>query len=132
MRVQGHVDNGSLGSCNASYRGEQRFDKHSSCGKFHLRNLFVFSVKWDKFGKTEHIHSIYKTTVYFAASNIKLRSSGLINLDDSNNDILPLFTTWVVHLIFKNDYVRLMMVSTILLLTVRLSGPSVKLESSNN
>ncbi|VDP15885.1 unnamed protein product [Schistosoma margrebowiei] len=66
-----------------------------------LASLEQFSKKYnvdethytDEYDKMGHINLVCKATVHAAASNTKLCSSDPINLGDSNNHILSLFTT---------------------------------------
>lgn len=79
-------------NCRAGYRGEHRFAKCLSWGKFHLRNSCVFHhtkcFKCDKVGQNE---SFCRPTVCFATSIDKPCSSDLTNLGVSN-DHLSLYT----------------------------------------
>ncbi|VDP63605.1 unnamed protein product [Schistosoma curassoni] len=75
-----------------SFQGQQKFGKCLFSGKFHSRNSCVFrNAKCFKCGKIGHIQSVCKTTVHFAASNVKLCDSDPIKLSVSN-DHLPLST----------------------------------------
>ncbi|VDO72566.1 unnamed protein product [Schistosoma margrebowiei] len=54
----------------ANHKGEIKFGKCSSCGKFHPRNSCAFrNAECFKCGKIEYIQSAYKTAFHFASSN---------------------------------------------------------------
>ncbi|CAH8522430.1 unnamed protein product, partial [Schistosoma intercalatum] len=56
----------------ANHKGEMKFGKCLSCGKFHARNSCVFrNAKCFKCGKVGHIQSVCKATVHFASSCTK-------------------------------------------------------------
>ncbi|VDP63852.1 unnamed protein product [Schistosoma curassoni] len=64
----------------ANHKGEIKFGKCLSCGKFHSRNSCALrSAKCLKCGKIGHIQSVCKATVHFASS-----SSRSCNLDPNN------------------------------------------------
>ncbi|VDP71010.1 unnamed protein product [Schistosoma curassoni] len=64
----------------ANHKGEIKFGKCLSCGKFHSRNSCALrSAKCLKCGKIGHIQSVCKATVHFASS-----ISRSCNLDPNN------------------------------------------------
>ncbi|CAH8556302.1 unnamed protein product [Schistosoma haematobium] len=67
----------------ANHKGEMKFGKCLSCGKFHARNSCVFrNAKCFKCGKVGHIQSVCKATVHFASSCTKS-----CNLNFNNSDV---------------------------------------------
>ncbi|CAH8653056.1 unnamed protein product [Schistosoma rodhaini] len=81
---RGNMKGGLTRNCKANNKGENKFGKCLSCGKFHLRNSCAFrNAKCFKCGKIGHIQSVCKTTVHFASSITK---SG--NLDPNNSAVL--------------------------------------------
>ncbi|CAH8431388.1 unnamed protein product [Schistosoma haematobium] len=67
----------------ANHKGETKFGKCSSCGKFHARNSCVFrNAKCFKCDKVGHIQSVCKATVHFASSCTKS-----CNLNFNNSDV---------------------------------------------
>ncbi|VDO64925.1 unnamed protein product [Schistosoma margrebowiei] len=66
----------------ANHKGEMKFGKCLSCGKFHYRNSCVFrNAKCFKCGKVEHIQSVCKANVHFASSCTK---SWKLNFNNSD------------------------------------------------
>ncbi|VDO49453.1 unnamed protein product [Schistosoma margrebowiei] len=56
----------------ANHKGEMKFGKCLSCGKFHPRNSCAFrNAKCFNCGKIGHIQSVCKATVHFASSSTK-------------------------------------------------------------
>ncbi|VDP49107.1 unnamed protein product [Schistosoma mattheei] len=71
----------------ANHKGEMKFGKCLSCGKFHSRNSCSFrSAKCFKCGKIGHIQSVCKATVHFASSSTKS-----CNLNLNNSDVCTMF-----------------------------------------
>ncbi|CAH8291944.1 unnamed protein product [Schistosoma rodhaini] len=69
--------------CKANNKGDKKFGKCLSCGKFHFRNSCAFrNAKCFKCGKIGHIQSVCKTTVHFASSITKS-----CNLDPDNSSV---------------------------------------------
>ncbi|KAH9595573.1 hypothetical protein MS3_00001570 [Schistosoma haematobium] len=67
----------------ANHKGEMKFGKCLSCGKFHARNSCVFrNAKCFICGKVGHIQSVCKATVHFASSCTKS-----CNLNFNNSDV---------------------------------------------
>ncbi|VDP43461.1 unnamed protein product [Schistosoma margrebowiei] len=78
----------------ANHKGEIKFGKCLSCGKFHPRNSCAFrNAKCFNCGKIGHIQSVCKATVYFASSSTKSCNSNLNN-SDGFSDHLSLSTIW--------------------------------------
>ncbi|VDO85688.1 unnamed protein product [Schistosoma margrebowiei] len=66
----------------ANHKGEMKFGKCLSCGKFHPRNSCALrNAKCFKCGKIGHIQSVCKATVHFASSSTK---SCHLNLNSSD------------------------------------------------
>ncbi|CAH8674419.1 unnamed protein product [Schistosoma rodhaini] len=90
---RGNMKGDSIRDYKANNKGENKFGKCLSCGKFHSRNSCAFrNARCFKCGKIGHIQSVCKTTVHFALSITKS-----CNLDPKNsaipNDHLSLSTT---------------------------------------
>ncbi|CAH8652284.1 unnamed protein product [Schistosoma intercalatum] len=67
----------------ANHKGEIKFGKCLSCGKFHARNPCVFrNAECFKYGKVGHIQSVCKAIVHFASSCTKS-----CNLNFNNSDV---------------------------------------------
>ncbi|VDP42042.1 unnamed protein product [Schistosoma margrebowiei] len=85
----------------ANHKGEMKFGKCLSCGKFHPRNSCAFrNAKCFKCGKIGHIQSVCKATVHFASSSTKSCHLNLNNSDVSS-DHLSLCATrkgWTANL----------------------------------
>ncbi|VDP18329.1 unnamed protein product [Schistosoma margrebowiei] len=72
----------------ANHKGEMKFGKCLSCGKFHLRNSCAFrNAKCFKCGKMGHIQSVCKATVHFASSSTKSCHLNLNNSDVSSDHL---------------------------------------------
>ncbi|CAH8580686.1 unnamed protein product [Schistosoma intercalatum] len=72
----------------ANHKGEMKFGKCLSCGKFHARNSCVFrNAKCFKCGKVGHIQSVCKATVHFASSCTKSCNLNFNNSDVSNDHL---------------------------------------------
>ncbi|VDP20456.1 unnamed protein product [Schistosoma margrebowiei] len=77
-----------IGNYKANHKGEMKFGKWLSCGKFHARNSCAFrNAKCFKCGKIEHIQSVCKATVHFASSSTKSRNLNLNNSDVSSDHL---------------------------------------------
>ncbi|VDP56522.1 unnamed protein product [Schistosoma margrebowiei] len=67
----------------SNHKGEMKFGKCLSCGKFHPRNSCAFrNAKCFKCGKIGHIQSVCKATVHFASSSTKS-----CHLNPNNSDV---------------------------------------------
>ncbi|KAH9587968.1 hypothetical protein MS3_00005518 [Schistosoma haematobium] len=72
----------------ANHKGEMKFGKCLSCGKFHARNPCVFrNAECFKCGKVGHIQSVCKAIVHFASSCTKSCNLNLNNSDVSNDHL---------------------------------------------
>ncbi|VDP39509.1 unnamed protein product [Schistosoma curassoni] len=72
----------------ANHRGEMKFGKCLSCGKFHSRSSCAFrNARCFKCGKIEHIQSVCKATVHFAPSSTKSCDLNLNNSDVSSDHL---------------------------------------------
>ncbi|CAH8602377.1 unnamed protein product [Schistosoma mattheei] len=72
----------------ANHKGEMKFGKCLSCGKFHARNSCVFpNAKCFKCGEIGHIQSVCKATVHFASSCTKSCNLNFNNSDVSNDHL---------------------------------------------
>ncbi|VDP82144.1 unnamed protein product [Schistosoma curassoni] len=72
----------------ANHKGEMKFGKCLSCGKFHARNSCVFrNAKCFKCGKVGHIQSVCKATVHLASSSTKSCDLNLNNSDVSSDHL---------------------------------------------
>ncbi|VDO91982.1 unnamed protein product [Schistosoma margrebowiei] len=70
----------------ANHKGEMKFGKCLSCGKFHYRNSCAFrSAKCFKCGKIGYIQSVCKAIVHFASSSTKSCNLNLNNSDVSSD-----------------------------------------------
>ncbi|VDP70986.1 unnamed protein product [Schistosoma curassoni] len=78
----------STTSYKANRKGEIKFGKCLSCGKFHSCNSCAFlNAKWFKCGKIGHIQSVYEATVHFASSSTKSCNFNLNNSDVSSDHL---------------------------------------------
>ncbi|VDP37699.1 unnamed protein product [Schistosoma margrebowiei] len=72
----------------ANHKGEMKFGKCLSYGKFHPRNSCAFrNAKCFKCGKIGHIQSVCKATVHFASSSTKSCHLNLNNSDVSSDHL---------------------------------------------
>ncbi|VDO91326.1 unnamed protein product [Schistosoma margrebowiei] len=72
----------STRNCKANHKGEMKFGKCLSCGRFHSRNSCAFrNAKCFKCVKIGHIQSVCKATVHLASSSTKSCHLNFNNLD---------------------------------------------------
>ncbi|VDP36276.1 unnamed protein product [Schistosoma margrebowiei] len=72
----------------ANHKGEMKFGRCLSCGKFHSRNSCAFrNAKCFKCGKIGHIQSVCKAIVHFASNSTKSCHLNLNNSDVSSDHL---------------------------------------------
>ncbi|VDP53847.1 unnamed protein product [Schistosoma margrebowiei] len=72
----------------ANHKGEMKFGKCLSCGKFHPRNSCAFrNAKCFKCGKIGHIQSVCIATVHFVSSSTKYCHLNLNNSEVSSDHL---------------------------------------------